>query len=124
MQQMEKLQEKGDLAEEELRALEMDVTGKVRSTSILELPSSSHSLFQIMLASWRGTRFEVTQVLREVCDRVLKEHGVSETVLLNRAKGLLLCGAIFKSTVPDESDEERRELERYAPLSFPPVITY
>lgn len=49
-QQMEKLQEKGELAEEELRALEMDVTGK------------------IMLASWRGTRFEVTQVLREVSE--------------------------------------------------------
>jgi len=25
---------------------------------------------------------------------------------------LLIIGAIFKSTVPDESDEERRELER------------
>ena len=28
---MEKAQAKGDVAEEELRALEMDVTGKVRS---------------------------------------------------------------------------------------------
>jgi len=34
-------------------------------------------------------------------------------VLYNRAKALLLIGAIFKSTQPDESDEERRELERY-----------
>jgi hypothetical protein len=25
---------------------------------------------------------------------------------------MILCGAIFKATVPDESDEERRELER------------
>ncbi|EIW58542.1 DnaJ-domain-containing protein [Trametes versicolor FP-101664 SS1] len=48
-QEMEKLQAKGELGEEELRALEEDVTGK------------------IMLASWRGTRFEVSQVLREVC---------------------------------------------------------
>lgn len=31
---------------------------------------------------------------------------------MNRAKGMILCGAIFKGTVPDESDEERRELER------------
>lgn len=45
---------------------------------------------------------------------MLKEHGVSQQVLQNRAKGLLLLGAVFKSTVPDESDEERRELERYA----------
>ncbi|KAI0364345.1 DnaJ-domain-containing protein [Pilatotrama ljubarskyi] len=92
--EMEKLQAKGELGEEELRALEEDVTGK------------------IMLASWRGTRFEVSQVLREVVDRVLKEPGVPDQVLYNRAKGLLLIGAIFKQTVPDETDEERRELER------------
>lgn len=39
-----------------------------------------------MLASWRGTRFECVQVLREVCDHVLKEADVTETILLNRAK--------------------------------------
>lgn len=39
-----------------------------------------------MLASWRGTRFEVVQVLREVCDRALKEPGASDQVLYNRAK--------------------------------------
>ncbi|TFK39858.1 X-domain of DnaJ-containing-domain-containing protein, partial [Crucibulum laeve] len=94
MLEMEKAQAKGELGEEELRALEMDVTGK------------------IMLASWRGARLEVIQVLREVVENVLKEPGQTETVLLNRAKGLLLIGAIFKTTVPDESDLERRELER------------
>jgi hypothetical protein len=31
---------------------------------------------------------------------------------------MVLCGAIFKSTEPDESDAERRELERYAHLIF------
>lgn len=82
-----------------------------------------------MLASWRGARLEVIQVLREVCENVLKEPGVTDTVLVNRARvrdshqlpehslifdlqGLILIGAIFKTTVPDESDEERRELER------------
>lgn len=50
---MEKLQEKGEAGEEELKALEMDMTGK------------------IMLASWRGTRFEVVQVLREVYTKEL-----------------------------------------------------
>lgn len=48
MQDMDRLLAKGEVPEEEMRALEMDVTGK------------------IMLASWRGTRFEVVQVLREV----------------------------------------------------------
>ncbi|THH29285.1 hypothetical protein EUX98_g4906 [Antrodiella citrinella] len=95
MQEMERLQAKGEVAEEELRALEEDVTGKV-------------------------------------VDGVLKEAGVSDVVLYNRAKvppfvstvhrdmsklthfsqALLITGAIFKATVPDESDAERRELER------------
>jgi len=94
MVEMEKLQARGEVPEEELKALEEDVTGR------------------IMLASWRGTRFECVQVLREVCDKVLKEPDASETVLLNRAKGLLVMGAIFKRAQPDETDVERRELER------------
>ncbi|ELU43669.1 DnaJ domain-containing protein [Rhizoctonia solani AG-1 IA] len=57
MEDMARLQEKGEAAEAELRALEMDLTGK------------------ILLASWRGTRWEVSQVLREVCDKVLEEQG-------------------------------------------------
>lgn len=94
MQEMERLQAKGAVGEDELRALEEDMTGK------------------ILLASWRGTRFEVVQVLREVVDHVLKDREVSEQTLVNRAKGLLIIGHIFKTTVPDESDEDRRELER------------
>lgn len=41
---------------------------------------------QIMLASWRGARLEVIQVLREVVNNVLKEPGQSDIVLYNRAK--------------------------------------
>ncbi|KAH9042302.1 X-domain of DnaJ-containing-domain-containing protein [Lactarius hengduanensis] len=93
MQDIERAQLKGDVGDEELKALEIDVTGK------------------IMLASWRGTRFEVVQVLREV-NVVLKDHIANNQELYHRTRGLLLLGAIFKSTVPDESDEERRELER------------
>lgn len=48
MQDMERLASKGEVDEDELKAMELDMTGK------------------IMLASWRGTRFEVVQVLREV----------------------------------------------------------
>jgi hypothetical protein len=47
--EMEKMQSKGEVDEEGLRALEMNMTGKM------------------LLASWRGARFEVIQVLREVC---------------------------------------------------------
>ena len=100
MQDIERAQLKGEVSEEELKALEIDVTGK------------------IMLASWRGTRFEVVQVLREVVDNVLKDHSATDQELYHRARGLLLLGAVFKSTVPDESDEERRELERCVVLPF------
>lgn len=49
---------------------------------------------------------------------MLKDHNANDQELYNRARGLLLLGAIFKSTVPDESDEERRELERYVVVFF------
>ncbi|PCH36422.1 hypothetical protein WOLCODRAFT_166912 [Wolfiporia cocos MD-104 SS10] len=79
IQEMEKLQAKGEVPEDELRALEEDVTGK------------------IMLASWRGTRFEVVQVLREVVDNVLKDPEASDQVLYNRAKGMVAEAASGKS---------------------------
>ncbi len=41
-QEMEKLQAKGEAAEEELKALEMDVTGKVQCSSILSLHCFIH----------------------------------------------------------------------------------
>ncbi|KAG9119468.1 hypothetical protein FRC07_005495 [Ceratobasidium sp. 392] len=94
MEDMARLQEKGEAAEAELRALEMDLTGK------------------ILLASWRGTRWEVSQVLREVCDKVLEEPGVNKQELFLRAQALFLVGELLKEVKPDESDEERRELER------------
>ena len=46
-----------------------------------------------MLASWRGTRFEVVQVLREVVDNVLKDHEVSDQVLYHRARVCLDAAA-------------------------------
>ena len=48
-----------------------------------------------MLASWRGARLEVIQVLREVVNNVLKEPGQSDIVLYNRAKV-----SIFFSSLP------------------------
>jgi len=93
MGDMHKIQN-GELPQEELRAIEADLTGK------------------ILLVSWRGTRLEVSQVLREVVDHTLKDKDAGEEVILKRAKGIFLLGAIYKSIEPDESAEERRELER------------
>ncbi|PWN25836.1 DnaJ-domain-containing protein [Jaminaea rosea] len=94
MEDLAKRQEKGEIPEDELRQLEQEMSGKM------------------LLATWRGTRWEVTGVLRRVCDAVLNEKGVDQKTLLHRARALALLGTIYKQVKPDESDEERRELER------------
>ncbi|PKI83869.1 hypothetical protein MVES_002185 [Malassezia vespertilionis] len=94
MEELTRHQDKGDLNEEEMQQLEQDMNGKM------------------LLATWRGTRWEVNTVIRQVCDNVLNEKGVSDKVLLQRAKALAVLGAIYKQVQPDDSDDERRELER------------
>jgi len=51
-------------------------------------------------------------VLGVVVDEVLYEPGLTKDVALKRAKAIMTIGGIFKSVEADESDEERRELER------------
>ena len=52
------------------------------------------------------------QVVGVVVDDVLYESGISKDTSLKRAKAILTIAGIFKSVEADESDEERRELER------------
>ena len=79
---------------------------------------SENFMGMMMLVSFKGMRFEVSSVLRTVCDGVLssKQPGqttrVSEVELVNRAKALLILGTMLRNVKPDESDEERREMER------------
>ncbi|PLW50603.1 hypothetical protein PCANC_06961 [Puccinia coronata f. sp. avenae] len=96
MMDLEKRQEKGEVAEEEMEKLNKDLVGK------------------LLLISWKGTRFESGAILRQVADNVLSKESpsVTEETIMNRAKALLLIGLIFKEVKPDETDEERRELER------------
>ena len=64
---MERAASKGEIDEAELRALEEDMTGRVWLGLLMSwMISNLCAAFQIMLASWRGTRFEVVNVLREV----------------------------------------------------------
>ncbi|CAD6579819.1 MAG: hypothetical protein CYPHOPRED_001017 [Cyphobasidiales sp. Tagirdzhanova-0007] len=68
---------------------------------------------KLMLVSWRGTRFEVASVLRQVVDGALaKENGVSEVLKVQTAKAILIIGSIMQNVQVDETDEERREMER------------
>lgn len=50
MQEFEKRQEKGEVAEEELRKMEEEMSGKM------------------LLVAWKGSKFEVSNVLRQVVD--------------------------------------------------------
>lgn len=98
---MEKLQAKGELGEEELRALEEDVTGKVGHTTFFsDGRLTRHTDHACLLArdplrgfasSPRGMCSEqplqrIFLSLAQVVDRVLKESGVSDQILYNRAK--------------------------------------
>ena len=129
---MEKMQEKGELGEDELKALEMDVTGKVQS-SLSVFPRKILTALRIRSCSRRGgghasrscrccgrhatghsrsQAFPIKYCITGL--RYLTTLSLSPSILLTLScvQGLLLLGAIFKATVPDETDEERRELER------------
>lgn len=79
MEEMAKMEEKGgeDWTDEKRVEYERRVTGK------------------ILTAAWRGSKFEIQGVLRDVCDQVLYDKKVPMTKRLERAQALVLCGEIF-----------------------------
>ncbi|GAA6049371.1 hypothetical protein JCM3770_007312 [Rhodotorula araucariae] len=96
MVDMEKRQERGDLGEDEMKRMEMELSGT------------------LLLVAWKGSKFELSAVLRQVVDLALSKESpeVTDAVLMNRAKAILFIGAILKAVQPEEGDDERRELER------------
>lgn len=87
-EQLAKLEEKEDWDSARKTELEKEMTGK------------------ILLASWRGAKFEVSGVLREVCDKVLSKSVPLEK-RIERARALIMIGAIFCETQPNPGDEGR-----------------
>ena len=73
------MEEKGgeDWTEEKRVEYERRVTGK------------------ILTAAWRGSKFEIQGVLRDVCDAVLYDKKVPTAKRLERAQALVICGEIF-----------------------------
>ncbi|KAK1826214.1 X-domain of DnaJ-containing-domain-containing protein [Podospora conica] len=49
---------------------------------------------KILTAAWRGSKFEIQSVLREVCDTVLNDKKVSQKKRLERAEALIIVGEI------------------------------
>ncbi|KAL3958458.1 hypothetical protein ACCO45_006620 [Purpureocillium lilacinum] len=79
MEDMAKMEEKGgeDWTDEKRVEYERRVTGK------------------ILTAAWRGSKFEIQSVLREVCDAVLYDKKVHLSKRLERAQALVLIGDVF-----------------------------
>ncbi|OAA47862.1 DNAJ domain containing protein [Metarhizium rileyi] len=50
---------------------------------------------KILTAAWRGSKFEIQSVLREVCDSVLYNKKVPLSKRLERAQALVLIGDVF-----------------------------
>lgn len=79
MEKMAKMEEEAgeDWTEERKVEAERRVTGK------------------ILTAAWRGSKFEIQDVLRSVCDNVLADKAVPLSKRLERAQALVLIGDIF-----------------------------
>ena len=79
MEEMAKMEEKGgeDWTDEKKVEYERRVTGK------------------ILTAAWRGSKFEIQGVLRDVCDELLNDKKVPMAKRLERAQALVLSGEIY-----------------------------
>lgn len=96
MEEMAKMEERGgeDWTDEKKAEYEKKVTGK------------------ILAAAWRGSKFEIQSVLRDVCDQVLGDKGIKLDKRLERAHALVLAGNIYSKVssflFSDESNYEGR----------------
>ena len=79
MEEMAKLEERGgeDWTDEKKAEYEKKVTGK------------------ILAAAWRGSKFEIQSVLRDVCDRILGDKRIRLEKRIERAHALVLAGNIY-----------------------------
>ena len=81
MEEMAKMEEKGgeDWTDEKKAEYEKRVTGK------------------ILAAAWKGSKFEIQSVLREVCERVLNDKNVKMEKRIERAHALVILGTIYQN---------------------------
>lgn len=79
IEEMAKMEEKGgdDWTDEKRAEYEKRVTGK------------------ILAAAWRGSKYEVQGVLRDVCDNVLYDKKVKTEKRIERAQALVVIGELF-----------------------------
>lgn len=84
MEEMARMEEKGgeEWSDERKMEYERRVTGK------------------ILNAAWRGSKFEIQSVLREVCDAVLNDKKIPLAKRLERAQAMVIIGEICAKVKP------------------------
>ncbi|KAK4241163.1 DnaJ-like protein 1 [Achaetomium macrosporum] len=89
MEEMARLEQQGgeEWTEEKKSEYERRVTGK------------------ILTAAWRGSKFEIQSVLRDVCDAVLNDKKVPLAKRLERAQALILIGEICSNAKRSPEEE-------------------
>lgn len=89
MEEMSRMEERGgeDWTDEMKMEYERRVTGK------------------ILNAAWRGSKFEIQSVLREVCDTVLNDKKVDLKKRLERAQAMVIIGEICAKVCFSSVDE-------------------
>ena len=81
MEEMAKMEEKGgeDWTDEKKAEYERRVTGK------------------ILAAAWKGSKYEIQGVLRDVCDKILNDKNVKLEKREERAHALLISGTVYQN---------------------------
>ncbi|KAG2421348.1 hypothetical protein HFD88_005322 [Aspergillus terreus] len=89
MEEMARLEERGgeDWTDEKKAEYEKKVTGK------------------ILAAAWRGSKFEIQSVLRDVCDKVLHDKRVKLDKRIERAHAMVIAGNIYSKAERDPEEE-------------------
>ncbi|KAF2721811.1 DnaJ domain protein [Polychaeton citri CBS 116435] len=89
IEEMARAEEKGgdDWTDEKRAEFEKRVTGK------------------ILAAAWRGSKFEIQSVLRDVCDKVLYDKKVKVEKRMERAHALVIIGELFAKAQRDPDEE-------------------
>lgn len=60
---------------------------------------------KILAAAWRGSKFEIQSVLRDVCDKVLGDKAVKLEKRVERAQALVIIGELFAKAERDPEEE-------------------
>ena len=86
MEEMAKAEERGgeDWTDEKKAEYERRVTGK------------------ILGAAWRGSKFEIQSVLRDVCDKILLDKSVPLSKREERAQAIIISGTIYQHVSPNK----------------------